>query len=70
MGNYVMEIYTWMVWEPGKGMDQFCLEMLTGLQIKIIIKLIIEKRVEFTKQKIGKEYCKQEDEHVQSFGGF
>lgn len=41
-----------------------------GLQIKIIIKLIIEKRVEFTKQKIGKEYCKQEDEHVQSFGGF
>ena len=35
-----------------------------------MIKLIFEKRVEFTKQKIGKEYYKQKDQYVQRFGGF
>lgn len=33
-------------------------------------KFIIEKRIKFTKQKIGKEYCKQKYQHIQSLGDF
>ena len=41
-----------MLWEPRKGIGWFHLQSLRDLQKKVIIKLIHEKRGEFTNKKI------------------